>query len=227
MLILTKTSDTVRDLTYRGCDTPSFYYTPSCFSLMINNYALTNISSPFLLSKDLGLPYPVDAQMTAKDRVEYSIAPGSEKLGHPKFAQSFPLSGTRLYQANWKEISGLPRQQLYDTPYIRSVSLNHEAGMGSIFLTTHDGLVALSDDPDNSWVPETGPNTVESRYLLSRAILNLQTDVDALAPNLDSAPEAERQHFSEVLRSNREWNTKKLEELSERWNDYLLSQSTH
>jgi len=36
-------------LNFAGCDTPSFAFTPSCFSIRINNFAFLNISCPNLL----------------------------------------------------------------------------------------------------------------------------------------------------------------------------------
>jgi len=49
MVHIVKVKSGTTELSFRGCDSLSFHFTPSCFSMIINNFCIYNISSPFLL----------------------------------------------------------------------------------------------------------------------------------------------------------------------------------
>jgi hypothetical protein len=131
VLVVTKTSDLVTDLTFRGCNMPSFYYTPSCFNLMINQYGFTNISSPFVVSEALGLPYPRGAEYITAGEAVYSIASGTETMRVPGITADFPLPCTKIFQPIWK---GFQQDPLYASQYARSVTMDHAGGIGQIFI---------------------------------------------------------------------------------------------
>jgi hypothetical protein len=214
MLIINRTSDAVQDLTYRGCDLPSFYYTPSCFNLMINQYSFTNISSPFFLGKDIGLPYPACSEMMSNGHAVYSMLPGSNETKIITLSEDFPIRSTKIFQPIWADFQTL---DFYDNDFVRSMALDYEAGVGKVFLEKSATLRTLGAEPTTDWVPDIGPNTYVSRYLLSKATITLQDRIDNFAPSADNLPEEERTHLREVLRTNHEANMLLLSQLTERW----------
>jgi hypothetical protein len=218
-LVVTKTSDLVTDLTFRGCNMPCFYYTPSCFNLMINRYGFTNISAPFIVSEALGLPYPTDAEFITAGEVIYSIVPGTETMRVPQITADFPLPCTKIFQPIWR---GFQQSPLYDTQYARRVTIDRAGGIGTIFIEKGAVVSVLDEGANIAWVPPTGPNTEVSRYQLSKAVISLQHRIDGLAPSFQRMPEEERRHREDVLRTNREANSKILLELGNRWKSRLV-----
>ena len=222
MVIITKTSNLVEDLIYRGCNMPSFYYTPSVFSLTINNYAFTNISSSYFLAKDLGLPYPSKVMVDNEGRLHCNLEPGSNILKSPSFARNFPLPCTRICQPIWKEIAGQAVRKMYDTDYARKMSLDKSIGVGVPFIETESTLMPYPVEPTLAWRPRMGPDTTVSGYLLSRTVLEMQTAIDDHAPDLSMLGEEDRAQFEEILRTNKAFNTRTLAEVSTRWANSLL-----
>jgi hypothetical protein len=215
-LIITRSSDIVEDLTYRGCNMPSFYYTPSCFNLMINQFGFTNISFPFLLARDLGLPYPVASEFMEGGQATYSVIAGSGTVQLSTLTQDFPLPCTKIYQPIWKDCSSSP---MYENEFVRTLSLDHAAGIGQIFLERSSTVTAIRPHPSTDWVPDIGLDTQTSRYLLSKAVITLQDRLDGLAPSSQSLPEEERRQRAEILRTNHETNLLYLAELDKRWKE--------
>jgi hypothetical protein len=214
MLIINRTSDTVKDLTYRGCDLPCFYYTPSCFNLTINQYSFTNISSPFFLGKDIGLPYPAHSEMMRDRHAMYSMLPGSNQAKIITLTEDFPIRCTKVFQPIWTDFQAL---DFYENDFVHSIALDYSNGIGKLFLEKASTLRTLDAEPTTDWVPDIGPNTYVSRYLLSKATITLQDRIDVLAPSPDNLPDEERTHLREVLRTNHEANILLLSRLAERW----------
>ena len=222
MLIISKASDVVPDLTYRGVNSPSFYYTPSCFSLMVNQYLFTNISYPLLFSKSLGMPWSVKSALNVEGMLLHSISPGTEVIATPILAERSLLPCTILYQPMWAGFVGSSVEQLYNTHYCREGALDPSSGVGAIFLENGDGIAALSSEPTIDWVPPVGPNTDASRYLQSKTTLKLQNYIDSLLPNLSALSEEQREHYKEVQLTNRAHNDKTMDELTRRWLQHIL-----
>lgn len=59
MLVIFKADTDHQGLTFFGCDLPSFTFTPSCFSIRINNLCFLNMSYNDLFSRRIGFPFPV------------------------------------------------------------------------------------------------------------------------------------------------------------------------
>jgi hypothetical protein len=96
MLFIIRMDDNKEELSFRGCDTPSFYYTPSCFSIIINNVALINISSPFFLARRLGFPYPKRARLLPSGLTDFEIHSGRERIMWPTISRTFRFEGVSI-----------------------------------------------------------------------------------------------------------------------------------
>jgi hypothetical protein len=153
IIIISKSSDIVTNLTYRGCNTPSFYYTPSCFSLMVNQYCFTNISSPYFIAKNLGLPWAAHSAVIPGGAAVYSMVPGSEAVTSPVLSEPFRLPSTRIYQPVWRNFIGTSAQELYETDYARGIALDHGSGVGGIFLEKGEDVRLLTAEATTEWIP--------------------------------------------------------------------------
>ncbi len=213
MLIITRSSDLVEDLTYRGCNAPSFYYTPSVFSLMVNDISLTSVSYSLFLAKELGLPYPTQKQLTQNNELICTMAAGSEVLVKPSIGTKIGIPYTRIYQPIWREWN---RRELglYNTDYVLNLSLNPELGLGIPILERDSICKPFPNEPTIDWLPPVGPRTVVSRYLLSKAVLKMQTDIDELAPDFSLLDEEARLQFQEILETNKIYNSRTVAQIT-------------
>ena len=80
-----------------GCNTDAFYFSPSIFGLRINNLYFLNGSDTSLISKQLGLPYPINKTIYGKGFLA-DIHPGKGKLRLPIFEIEKSDIRTELYQ---------------------------------------------------------------------------------------------------------------------------------
>jgi hypothetical protein len=98
VLVICKTTDEVRGLSAVGCETLSFFYTPSCFSLHINHLFLLNISYNFLFSRRIGFPYPEESYLIDLDQLVTNFTSGKGRIIFPLLKQSIWIKSTEIYQ---------------------------------------------------------------------------------------------------------------------------------
>jgi len=127
-------------LSFGGVDTPAFSYVPSAFTLIVNNFYFTNLSSAFLLARRLGFPYPRDMSLLPDRQETFSeLQSGRERVMRPVLQHTLPKQSVAIYQPMYG--SGLisERSCLYDEQYVRDHSIQPLYGVGSIFVGTPDG----------------------------------------------------------------------------------------
>lgn len=83
-----------------GSDTPVFENTPSCFSIIINNMVFLNYSKEFLLSKNLGFPYPDKYFYNADSQfIVNKIISGECKITFPIIEGKIIKPAMKFYQS--------------------------------------------------------------------------------------------------------------------------------
>lgn len=118
-----------------GIDTYAFYTAPSVFCLRINEYLLYNMSSLFLLSKELGFPYYESAILDYEtSHIDISLIKGTEKLKAPLPLIDSPGMSVKLYQPIFNPQAIGNDKELYSTNYIINNSLDYKNGQGDIFI---------------------------------------------------------------------------------------------
>lgn len=139
ILLVQRSSTQTTRLGFAGADTPAFSYYPSAFTLIINNYYLTNISSQFLLARRLGYPY-VDSLSLLPERPEMfgNLLVGLNRVIRPVVQRTWPLGARVLLQPMFGQTLSIEPTTAYDTPYVREHSMDFERGVGCIF--AEDGL---------------------------------------------------------------------------------------
>ena len=140
LLCIYKARSDRKCLTFVGCDSPSFYYAPCCFTLRINSFYFFNMSYLFLFARRIGLPYGSDIyQLPNKENPENYLtvasgAKGIERIMTPLLRKPFYIRGTELYQPMFPRIMKQESVSiLYDNDYVRKMSMNWEEGIGKIF----------------------------------------------------------------------------------------------
>lgn len=130
---------TASRLSFGGTDTPAFSYVPSAFTLIVNNFYFTSISSAFLLARRLGFPYPKNMYLVP-DRPEIlcDLLPGRNRIMQPVLQYSLPSGSLAVYQPMYGEKLASTPSPLYESPYVRKHSIQQLAGAGSIFVGTQD-----------------------------------------------------------------------------------------
>jgi hypothetical protein len=146
-----------RGVGFVGADTPNFQYSPSCFTLTVNNHVFFNASTFLLVSRRLGYPY-ARSMDHAPDlaRVMADMGEGEERLRHPVVRTSFPTGGSFLCQAIFSEQMQDPKTRgLYETEYVQKHSLAWAQGRGAVFQEVHRRVVVYPATPTNQWLPAT------------------------------------------------------------------------
>ncbi|MHA1973025.1 MAG: hypothetical protein ACTSW1_08530 [Candidatus Hodarchaeales archaeon] len=203
------TADTdVKGLTFFGCDFPSFTYTPSCFSLRINNFFFLNMSYNDLFSRRIGFPYPREVYQLPDRRLMGTYTAGRNRVMIPLLKKRFSIKGTELYQPIFRgriDIDSDSRK-LYDTQYVHDNSMVWEAGIGKVFRVAKDALEEYPDTDSILYLPNV---SYEFPNLVARLVfetLDWQEYIDNIAPSLEKLPvktrAAWRKQVAGVKRNN-------------------------
>jgi len=182
------------ELSYRGCDMPSFHYTPSVFSIIINNIVIINMSSPFLLARRLGFPFPVQSYMREDGYAVHTVTSGIKRIMAPVISKNFHFKYRHIMQPIYTKMLHLdPGGDLYGDEYVLKHSMPNEPGVGSLFIQTNDKAISIyPDEPSRLWVPDEIYDRSTINPHISILTLQLQLYVDSLAPSLDYLPKEDR-----------------------------------
>ena len=83
MVLLYKSDYKGPRLRFEGTITPAFQYSPTCFTVIVNDLFFFNVSTDFLLSKTMGLPYPTRLAYTNNTNVAVALVSGRERMTWP------------------------------------------------------------------------------------------------------------------------------------------------
>lgn len=127
-----------KGIQFIGANSPGFLFTPSCFTLRVNNLYFFSYSFDFLFSKNIGFPHA--RKMSSSDREDrmyfFDIEKGNEKISLPLINFKFLLASTYIYQPIIPYIlSDAPEDSIdhYYSGYVKSNLLGNSDKKGSIF----------------------------------------------------------------------------------------------
>lgn len=212
MLAIFKAGGDIKRLNYVGCDMLSFRYTPSCFSLQINNYCFINISYNDLFSRRIGFPYPVESFMLPDDKEIGLFTSGRNRIMRPLLKKSFSIRGTELYQPMFRYRVFNPQAgKHYDTQYVRDNSMVWERGVGKVFIESSSQLQEYPDSPSKIWLPSKTYEPQPLAFEMQTLTLQWQTYVDDLAPSVKKLPQKDRQRVIRLRSMKKKHNTELIE----------------
>jgi hypothetical protein len=197
LLIVKRTSQDVKRLTWTGCNTPSFLLTPSCFSLIINEFWFLNMSYLFLFARRMGLPYPNKLFIYPPDiTTGNELQKGKERVMTPLLKKTFGLKGTELYQPIFPfPILKERTHDIYDTPYVRSHSLDWANGIGKVYIQEENAVREYPAKPSYDWIPQ---KKYELELINEECLIHTlewQIYIDNLMPSLDELSTESQKHW--------------------------------
>lgn len=205
MLHIVKVENTGKELSFRGCDTLSFHFAPSCFSMIINNFCFYNISSPFLFSRRIGFPYPSESHLRKDGLADYSIEAARERIMRPLLRKPFAFSGVGVYQPIYRSLLGTEHSVYCNNDYVKSNSLSFENGIGNIFSQSNGNAMVYPSEPTLDWCPSNHYDRVSMNPAISIDTLRHQLHLEALMPSTDMLPEEEKKWWKDALRETRKY----------------------
>ncbi len=108
--LIYKLNDSEQGIGIIGTDTPVFQHVPSCFSIIINNMIFFNYSKEFLLSKNIGFPYPDKYSYDSEGQIEISkFVHGENKITYPIIDGKVIKPAVKIYQSIIKAPHGIKR----------------------------------------------------------------------------------------------------------------------
>jgi hypothetical protein len=197
MLQLCRLGESEGELSFRGCDMPSFSFTPNCFSMIINNYCIINLSSPFLFSRRLGFPYPASTSLLESGAVDYDMVPGRERVMRPLIRFPFNYNGTSIFQPIYRQVKHL---SFYNEQYVSNNSLSVEHGFGQVFMENGDKARVINSAPSVDWVPSKYYTRDDLNPGISIHTLELQRFMNSLTPSLDQLSKENRLVWQNTIR---------------------------
>lgn len=209
MLAIFKTANDIKGMNYIGCDLPSFTYTPSCFSIRINNFWFLNMSYNDLFSRRIGFPYPMESFAMPEQQELGHFTWGRNRVMVPLLKKRFTIKGKEIYQPMFRYRTSDPQaRKFYNTQYVRENSMEWEKGIGKIFLQYNNKLKGYPISPSKEYVPNAFHVFEELLFKIQIQTLEWQLYIDNLAPSLKNLPTQEKRRLFHqrmwVKKSNRE-----------------------
>lgn len=209
MLAIIKGDNEIKGLNFTGCGLPSFTYTPSCFSLRINNLFLLNMSYNDLFSRRIGFPYPRESFVMPEQQQLNTMTWGRNRVMVPLLKRRFTIKGTEIYQPMFRDRTSDPSvREVYDTRYVHDNSMVWDEGRGKIFIQDNGELCEYPATPSKYYVPKDSYKTEELLFDIQIYTLEWQQYIDSLAPSLIKLPIEDRREYSKqrtwVRKLNRE-----------------------
>ncbi|MCJ7481370.1 MAG: hypothetical protein MUO31_00220 [Thermodesulfovibrionales bacterium] len=205
MVYILKVKSESQELSFRGCDTLSFHFTPSCFSMIINNFCFYNISSPFLFARRIGFPYPSKSYLRKDSLADYFIEPARKRIMHPLLQKPFAFKGIGIYQPIYKSLLSTQNFTFCDNDYVKSNSISFKNGIGDVFLHSNSKVTTYPLEPTLDWCPSNCYERISMNPAISIDTLEHQLYIDSLMPSIEKLPEDDKKLWKDQLRETRKY----------------------
>jgi hypothetical protein len=208
-----KTDNNTKGLTFGGHNTPSFWYTPSCFFIRINSYWFLNISYNDILSRRLGFPYMSDVKMGQEGRLEYKLNCGRFYILVPLLKKWFTLKGTEIYQPIFiGHVQDKEMKEYYNSEYIQEKCLDFDNGIGKVFIRAiGDSIIEYPITPSKSWIPDEIYPFQSFLYSISQLTLEWQNNISNQHVKLTTNDKNEQRKFNTNIKNAILFNKKIIE----------------
>lgn len=84
-LLIYRLKDVNKGIRFIGVNTPAFAHSPTCFSLVVNDFLFCNVSTDFLLARRAGIPYPekISYKGDGSMVIPVPLQPGTQEIKYP------------------------------------------------------------------------------------------------------------------------------------------------
>ncbi len=195
-----------QNLTVYGVDTPVFQMHPAVFAIRINGLIFTSASCDFLISYYFGLPSsPHDCQYRSDGQTECSVNSGTNTFSVPWAPIPMVAMGTWIGQpiAHLLVQNDDPRaQELYDTPWCRSLGLNRSNGRCNVYSSMRGEPKPYPKSESIDWLPRFEDDRLRATDWI---VLAQQAAFEAygMSPSSDGANKSLLQKQASLLKSVR------------------------
>lgn len=172
-------------LAFPDTHTRFFKTAAQSFQFIIDNYVFTNASAPFIVSSKLGFPYATHMEtLDAPNVLVDNWMPGTERTRGPVFGNVFPAQDKMIvYQPIFKPFTEI---SYYDTDYVKSHSLDYDAGLGGIFYQRGKTNEIKYLEPDDK-IALNPQETKRDFKTILRGAYEIQSQVLARAPKYNTS----------------------------------------
>jgi len=195
-LAITNCYDGSKTLGWTGVNSYIFMSSPTTFTLRINNLLLTNCSSDFIVSKQLGFPYPEFLMPKSDDspEIDMLMKKGLLRVSAPLFKSKLYNPAIIISQPIFT-VGKTKKPDYYENDYIKNSSLNFEKGIGDIFITEYGKTEKLEEDETICSVSDE-PN-IAKHYKFNSPTINFQIEIfDYIKYNLTNlTKEQQKMHY--------------------------------
>lgn len=213
MLLIYKSSYDRKGVTFIGTNSPLFAHFPSFIGLAINQFFLINVSTIFMLSRRLGLPYPERFTFGSAELSPMRLVAGNYRVMTPVIKAFYNHGCTEIYQP----VHPIDRlaldtvQVLYKNNYTESW-LNIESGVGKVGLRRDDNLIdKYPETSSDLWIPQKSFSNPEEiiklwhndilfyqQWLLENYIMRAETTLLNATENKDNITKWTRYYIKQT-----------------------------
>ncbi|MER2512716.1 MAG: hypothetical protein ABTQ25_09955, partial [Nitrosomonas ureae] len=175
LVFIYKSDSNELGVNFGGTDVPAFQYYPICFNLRINKYCFFNMSTDFLISKHLGLPYSKESYYTEGQSVKHILGKGTGRISYPLIRASYDKRCTEIYQP----MSLKPKlmneyKHLYEDGYADSFLRLDEERTSKILTASGNKIVNYSREPSKNWIPKDSWKLSDLMKMIGKQVLESQ-----------------------------------------------------
>lgn len=205
-LFVYEMNDDWKGIQFWGTNLPIFSFTPSCFSLCINNYFFLNISTDFLFSRNIGFPFAEKKTFRKQDNYTLiTMSPGLEKIKLPLVKFNYLKPSIELYQPIISKkllLNGKDIDDLYKSDFIKSNCLDYSKGNGDIFYIESNKLIKLENDYEICLSIESLKYDRETFLTThSKQIIDIQHFMTKDLPTVDNLPSERRKTARDTFKT--------------------------
>lgn len=210
-LFVYEMNDDWKGIQFVGFNAPAFLFSPSCFSLCINNFHFFNISTDFLFSRNIGFPFPNKQLYRQEDRrIISEFSKGLEKIKIPLIKRQYLVPSIEIYQPiiPTKMIEVIDEDSnLWESDYVKANCTNYSTGLGKLFYRNGRELAPLDEDEEICFSDETVYDREKLMDVIAKQVFNEQLHFVKNLPSTENLNKESRKNIRETQRSVIEMQT--------------------
>lgn len=203
-LFVYEMNDNWEGVQFIGFNAPAFLFSPSCFSLCINNFYFFNLSTDFLFSRNIGFPFPHKLYYHQDDnRIVSEFSNGLGKIKTPLIKRNHftTTPSIEIYQpiVPTKTIEFIDQtSNFWSADYVKTNCINYLKGLGKIFYMNGRELISLEEDEEICFSDETIYERDILKDALVKQVLNEQLFSINNLPSTEKLKKESRKNIKET-----------------------------
>ncbi len=199
-IFIYKSDSAQSGINFTGVNVPAFQYYPICFNLRINQYCLFNLSTDFVISKYLGLPYSDKSYYTDGQSIKHVLAEGKKRILPPIVRAAYDKRCAEIYQPIFPHYEGKERiEHLYNTDHAKSLSHDQEKGVGKILVSEKNKIVEYPLIESKDWIPKNIWKMPDLMRVIAKQVFEFQNYYLNRGPSYAEVSEEKKNLIKEQL----------------------------